>query len=598
MNSKILNKSNLVKIWSLFERRFRGVLSVFIIFILSSLTSHAQEKENLGTEVVNIVKPYTPTISDAFKVKENPVFNDSINTDKKEVTYNIFSVPVASTFTPAKGKATAIEKAKPIQLFDNYASLGVGNYWNVLAELYSNFAISRTDNFGVYFKHNSSQGGIKDIRLNDKFYDTKLEGTYISSQKDMSYKVKGGLEHQLYNWYGLNPFYSEVSDELIKSIDSKHFYFSGFTEGMLSVEDSYFEEATASIRYLADSYSSSEFNIKLNSGFGFDMMEFPVKVEANIDYLNGKFDTDYLNTSELKYSFLNIGVAPSVAYTTKDLSVSVGFEAVVSLDSENSKTNFYIYPNVEVSYRLVDEILIAYGGVDGGLKQNTYYDFKEENPFVSPTLYVMPTHQQYNGFAGLKGKLTSTLAYNVKASYGNEKDKALYALNYEKQLIPGLEGYEFGNSFGMAYAGISTLSFFGELNLELSKNFSVGVNGTFNNYDTTKQPEPWNLPTLEASLFSNFTISEKFYGGVSLFFVGERKDFFVSENGPIRTIISEIITLDSYIDANAHLGYRFNEQLSFFLKGSNLFGRNYQKWANYQVQGVQILGGASYKFNW
>ncbi|MCF6307109.1 MAG: TonB-dependent receptor [Flavobacteriaceae bacterium] len=604
MNSKSLNKSNIVQMWSPLEAVCRACrskrFSVVILLFLASITLQAQENENLGTEVVNIVKPYSPTLSDAFKIKETPVINDSLNTDKKEVKYTIFSVPVASTFTPAKGKATAVEKAKNTHLYDNYATLGAGNYLNVLAELYSNFEISRTDNFGIYFKHNSSQGGIDGLRLDDKFYDTKLEGNYSSRQKDMSYGIKAGVEHQIYNWYGLSSFYAGASDEVINSIDSKHSYFSGFAEGLLEMEDSYFEKATASIRYLGDNFSSSEFNIKANPEFGFDVLDFPVNIGVDLDYLNGKFDRDYSNTSELKYSFFNLGLAPSVDYLTEDLSVSVGFEAVVSMDPENSDTNFYIYPNVEVSYRLVDEILIAYGGVDGGLQQNTYYDFKDENPFVSPTLLITPTHQQYYGFAGLKGKLTNTLAYNVKASYSNEKDKALYTVNHEKQLDQALEGYEYGNSFYVVYADVSTLSVLGELNLELSKNFSLGINGTYNNFDMSKQPEPWNLPTIEASVFSSFNISEKFYGGASLFFVGERKDFFISENEPFPfgDLFSELIILDSYIDANAHLGYRFNQQLSFFIKGSNLLGDNYQKWTNYPVQGIQILGGASYKFDW
>ena len=66
-------------------------------------TTFAQKKdENIGTEVVNVVKPYTPTISDAFKVKETPTLEDDDNTKREEIKYNIFSFPVASTFTPSK----------------------------------------------------------------------------------------------------------------------------------------------------------------------------------------------------------------------------------------------------------------------------------------------------------------------------------------------------------------------------------------------------------------------------------------------------------------------------------------------------------------
>ena len=577
-------------------RRQRGVFKLLLIFLSLPFISIAQEKENLGTEVVNIVKPYSPTISDAFKVKETPILNDSTNTEKKEVNYSIFSVPVASTFTPAKGKATSVEKAKPIKLYDNYASLGFGNYTNILAEFYSNFEVSRTDNFGLYLKHNSSQGGIDGIRLEDKFYDTKLEGNYTSRQKELSYQIKAGVEHQMYNWYGLSSLFDNATDVLINSIDSKHSFFSGFAGGSLSLEDFYFKSATANIRYLSDSFSSSEINFSILPEFSFPITDYTINVDVDLDYLSGKFDKDYYDVSDIKYSFLNVGVIPSFDYVTEDLSVSIGFAGYVSLDSENSDTNLYIYPKVKASYRLMDELLIVYGGVDGGLTQNSYYSFKEDNPFVSPTMYIMPTNQQYNGFAGIKGKLTNTLAYNLRTSYGREEDKALFVKNPTKQFITGLEGYEYGNSFAVAYDDVTTLSVFGELNLEISDNFSLGINGTFNSYDTSKQPEAWNLPELEATLFSNFNITKKIYGGVSLFYVGERKDLIYNPMFP--TFAPTKVTLDSYIDANVNLGYHFNNQLSFFIKGANLFGDNYQKWMNYPVQGIQVLGGASYKFDW
>ena len=52
------------------------------------------------------------------------------------------------------------------------------------------------------------------------------------------------------------------------------------------------------------------------------------------------------------------------------------------------------------------------------------------------------------------------------------------------------------------------------------------------------------------------------------------------------------------IDANLNVGYRVNDQLSIFAKGNNLLGNSYQAWANYPVQGLQVLGGVTYKFNY
>jgi hypothetical protein len=77
---------------------FQNNIGLVIILIASHLSFAQKKDENIGTEVVNVVKPYTPTISDAFKVKEIPALEDADNTKKEEIKYNFFSFPVASTF--------------------------------------------------------------------------------------------------------------------------------------------------------------------------------------------------------------------------------------------------------------------------------------------------------------------------------------------------------------------------------------------------------------------------------------------------------------------------------------------------------------------
>lgn len=556
---------------------------------LFHFSANAQEKE-LDPEVVNIVKPYTPTISDAFKVKETPSLNDSVSTAKKDVKYSIFSVPVASTFTPAKGKATNVEKAKPVKLYDNYATLGFGNYTSILGELYSNFEISRTDNAGFFFRHNSSQGDIKGVKLDNHYYDTSLDANYTSRQRDVTYRLDAGVEHQLFNWYGVPTGY--YSDEDLARIDTKQNYLSGYVGGSIALDDSFFDKAAASIRYTGDSFSSSELNAKLKPEFSFPLENVTFKLDGDLDYLLGSFDRDYSNSTDIKYSYLNVGLAPSINFVNNDLSVSLGVAGYVSLDTENSDTNFSLYPKVNVSYRLLDETVIAYGGAEGGIKQNTYYDFKEENPFVSPTLNIAPTKKLYEAFGGIKGKLSNAFAYNARVSYGKDENSALFQSNDINFTTSQNEGYHYGNSFNVVYDDINTLAFFGEVKVDVSGQFSVGVNANYYSYSTDVQSEAWNLPSLKASVFSNFNITEKLYGSASLFYVGERKD--VSNAG----FIGEEITLDGFVDANLSFGYRFTDRLSAFVKGSNLFGDNYKKWMNYPVQGIQGLAGVTYKFDW
>jgi hypothetical protein len=73
-------------------------------------------------------------------------------------------------------------------------------------------------------------------------------------------------------------------------------------------------------------------------------------------------------------------------------------------------------------------MLIAIAGVTGDLEQNSYKNYVDQNPFLSPTLTILQTDQQYNAFIGAKGKLSSTVHYNITGSYMNEKNKPLFRL--------------------------------------------------------------------------------------------------------------------------------------------------------------------------
>ena len=172
-----------------------GRTGVGILFLLCQLTFSQKKDENIGTEVVNVVKPYTPTISDAFKIKETPTLDDAETAKKENIQYNIFSFPVASTFTPTKGKAAGVDKLPAEQIFKNYATLGFGNFATVNAELFVTENLSDTEYIGAAFRHLSSQGGIKNLELPDKFYNTSLDISYGNNLKEMSWNLDAGYQN-------------------------------------------------------------------------------------------------------------------------------------------------------------------------------------------------------------------------------------------------------------------------------------------------------------------------------------------------------------------------------------------------------------------
>ena len=562
---------------------------IILIGTYLSLGAQNRKKDTIDTDVVEVIKPYMPTISDAFKIKELPSLVDSSALEKKPIKYNIFSIPVASTFVPAKAKPATVDREKPIKLYDNYASLGVGSYTTILGEIYLNHELNRDELVGGYFSHHSSQGNVEGINFDNNFSNTGFNAHYSNNQRDFTWKVEGGFNLQSLNWYGL-------PDQAINTFGVNQSYHTVNFGGNIDLEDSLIEEGSVLYRRFADARNSGENRFILNSGFNIPISGENILTELKIDYIGGSFDHNYFSEDGIDYGNINFSLAPIYQITKDDLTLNLGVTFTYLNAIEGGGNDFFVFPNITASYRLVDEIMIAFGGFEGGLIQNSYHDFVQINPFVSPTLNIAPTDQVYNISAGLKGKLSNSMSYSITGNYQADNDRALFKLNPD--LGTNRKNYQFGNSFGVVYDDVSTFSIAGELNLNFNRNFKLGLKAQYYTYNTDVEAEAWNLPDIEASAFLDYQIDENWFVGASVFYVGERKDQFDMFVGAAENAVGPItVSLDSYFDANAHLGYKFNDRLSAFLKGNNLGAQNYNRWLNYPVQGFQILAGATYQFD-
>jgi hypothetical protein len=568
---------------------------ILLAITLNVLVSYAQDrdKDTIRTGVIDVVKPYTPSISDAFKVKEIPNLDDDATTNKKEIKYNIFSIPVASTFTPAKGKAAVVEQKAPEKVFDNYATLGAGSYTTILGEVYVSHAISRTESFGGYISHHSSQGGIENLIFDDNFSNSKLNLNYGSRLRDLTWNVDGGFQHQNYNWYGVPE--SQLVAAETDQIAVGHSFIGGHLGSDISFHDTYINSASVHYRRFGDNRGSGENRFKAEVKADIPINNYDeLATVLKFDYLGGDFKRSYTLDEKLKYGNFLVGLSSAYQLKQEDLTVNLGASVFYLNDTQNSSNKIYIYPNVTATYRLVSDVLIAFGGITGDLIQNSYHGFASENPFVSPTLFIRPTDQSYNAYVGLKGKVSSHVSYNFNGRYISDRNKALFMNN--DITANSAQDYSYGNSFGIVYDDLKTYSVAGEINVDVNRNFTLGVKAEYFKYTSDTQVEAWNLPDIKGSLFLDYQIDDNWYTGANLFYVGERKDQFFLNDG-ITTATQSIVTLDNYFDANVHVGYHINSQFSVFAKGNNLANQGYQRWQNFPVQSIQFLAGATYKFD-
>ncbi|BAO55517.1 TonB-dependent receptor [Nonlabens marinus] len=567
-----------------------AVALLFTGAVLFAQTKEEEDRLNGGT--ITVVKAYDPSVADAFKVKSLPQLNDTTKIQKKAVTYSIFSVPVASTFTPAKGKLSRLKPRQRPQYYDNYARLGFGNYGNIVAEFAGNIEVDRDSDFGIFLNHNSSLGGIDEVMLDDSYLDTALDLSYGHRSKNASFGITGGARYQKANWYGI---YEPLNAQLVmtnpQDTDVDISYLSYGLGGNVDFFDSVFKELELKLTGTSTSEDASEYRARLLPKLGFDIEGTEVSLGLEVDYLAGTFDTQGLRPAQTDYSYVSTGLNPKINLYDDNYKLELGVHVNYLTDLESNEGDFKFYPDINASYRLLEDQVIAYTQILGGRDMNSLQQFADENVFLAPAIDIQPTNRTIDAQLGLKGKISNNFGYKVFGGYKKENDRYFYTKDVGRVLIVN-EGATLGNVFYTQYGDLETTFFGGSLSVDVSSKFNLTVTGRSMTYEVTNGPNFENtasqLPEFTADIVGTYQINDKIDVGTTVYLVGERD---VYRNG------FGVESLDSFIDLNLDVNYKINSKLTAFLRGNNLTGGNYQYYLDYPVQDLQVMAGAVYKFD-
>lgn len=584
----------------------RGYL-IYVILI-SCFSVNAQEKKKdtiVATEIVNVITKYNPKIANANKIKNNPTIRLLKKSDKKKLEYTIYSAPVASTFIPKTGVLKGINVGVKERIYNNYLAIGYGNFASPYAELFI-YKNTRFENeFGVHAKYSESKENVRNTVLNSNFFNFNTATFFKQETRYFDWKVSLEAEKNNYNWYGL-PTDKVFTETVISAINEEQSYTYLKLGGHFKFHDSYLEYGKMSVAYFTDAFKTSEilanFEAKLNFPLNFLSNNLnDISVNSGIELLSGTFANSYDNAGEVKYNLITAKLIPEYKMEYLGFSLKASLKTFASLDLENDTTNFFIFPDLFVQTSLFKKYVGAYGGYTGNLKTNTYKEFTAENPFVSPTLLIKQTAESSNLFFGLRGNITRKFSYNLKVSTKKEENKPLFLRNNSKSdgttnVSNGqdLKGYDYGNSFNIYYDDVSSTSIFAEVEYIFDENLTFSSQVQYDNYTTTDAQENWNLPSLQSSFSAKYKV-EKWYTTANIYHVDERTVALYDAQFPSNTKGIEV--LNSFVDVNLNGGYHFNDRFSAFLRLNNILNTEYQRFANFDTQGFQILGGITYKFD-
>jgi hypothetical protein len=535
---------------------------------------------------------YAPTIANAQKIDLRPTPFDTV-LPERPVTYDLLpvkgSVPAkVDTISAARLNIATTQE----RLYHGFVKAGFGLYTTPLVEAYYDQTRSRDNAYGLHVKHMSSNGGLDNVGESDYGYNN-IDGFY--KQFLPHHEVGGRLtyDRRRFNHYGYLPLALDA-DTIVQPTEDEleRFYndigFQARVKSLYKDSTRIAHDVALEVHAYSNDVRSTETNIKLTADLskeeGTETYGLGVVLDNNA--YRGKPGE---GLDDLRQNGTLFGLTPHVRTASDKYAVRVG--AGIYVDAL-SKTTFHFFPQADASYRLFDDILMPYVGVDGRRIRNSFRSLTRENPWLEDAPSLANSSLNYDVYGGLRGSFSSRMGFDVRISRSRMKNRPLYV-----SLPPGDPA--FGDRYTVVYDRVDQTDISGELHYHAGRTLTATGRIDFYQYTTDVQAEAWNLPPYKISLGATYDLRQKLIAKLEVQFLGPRKAFgypYAQGDQNITAVAPGTQDLDGFMDLYLGLEYRYTKRISVFLDASNLSASKYERWYRYPVQRSLILGGATFAF--
>ena len=576
-----------------------------IVFIFPFFVLAQEEKEDIGTQEVTVIKSYTPSLQDVFKLRNSPETLDSIVAPKKAVEYSIFSVPVASTFIPSKGTARKLIPKKQKPQFNSGGSLGFGNFNQLLFEYNTNFNIDRRQKIDWILQYNGLLKPMKEVQLDSKQSNLlfNISHQYATSKRN-SFSQINFRQHQQ-SFYGLR---NAIEDDFILAQiqpQQKLNYFS--LSSAWQWYDPLVKRLSLDSYFTTDAFGSAEIEVDFSSKFQVLWGGVAITLLPEVTFLTTSFEEDFYTREAVEYSSGNARMSLFASKINGNFKFKIGAKAAMGIGDEFEETNFFLYPELALSYRPQKGNFAPFLNLTGTLQQNSFRAFTHENPYVAPAIRLQASNIPYKAQLGTRSKFAAGWEFQWNLFYEQNENQPLYQnLGIDIDRL-NIVSYRYANAFEVIYANLHKTGVEAQLGAAFKNGGRLQFKARYANFtfDSVNDSTPlleqtaFNLPQLSVHFNGTFKLGQKFYLQWYVKHIGERenayRDNFLGQNMQAAPVLIE--NLEAYTQIDASLQYQLNERWEVFVKGRNLMNESLYQWANYPVYGTQILLGGRYNFD-
>ncbi len=552
-----------------------NIKAIILFLLLSMPISALFAQSNLDSMIIISIGEYQPTIIDANKINDNPTISDS--TRKLPIPgYGINSKKINTGFEVEPIKAAQMVGEPLTKLYNALIKLGMGTYTTPYGELWYNSLRSKEVVYGLRLKHLSSSSTLKDYGYAG-FSDNEISLNGKKFLKEHSLIGNFDYARNVVHFYGYDKKLNFIKAE---DTQQRFNFFTGDAQLLSHYADikRYNQDVKLSYYNLTDYYKASENNIKASGMVQTAINKEILRINAAVDYYNYKNKLDTTNNTivTLNPNFISAG---------EKYRASLGLTATMD---NCVQSKFYFFPNVDLSYNVIDEIIIPYAGLTGGVQKNSFKSLTDNNPFVLSELKMVNSNKQIELYGGIKGTLSSTTAFNAYASYSNVNKLVLFV----NDTVDPLQ-----NKFDVFYDDAKVLNIRGEIAYQQREKLRINLRAEYINYKMKTESRAWYKPQVEITLSANYNLQNKITVKADLFYIdGQFAKTFVSDTTSLTGKKIAAKELKGVFDANIGFEYRYTKKLEFFLNFNNITNYRYYRWSNYPTQRFSLMGGLSYSF--
>ncbi|KFE96912.1 TonB-dependent receptor [Chryseobacterium luteum] len=588
------------------NRKIQLLSILFLGFSQFAFSQIKEEKLILNKKREPEVKKIEKKKTSVETIKNYPPEEKSQN----PVKYTITDVPAVSDFKTSTIQGQDVTPKFEGTAQNNYLQFGMGNFGKILADANISKTINNKLEVGADFHFLSTLGLKKEYAWDSKQSSTAI-GAYLNS-----YGEKG--KFNLNAEYGLdnNRYYGIYALEPAADVDLKQRVSQFKVNGYY---DFYSNEILNDVRvkssFLKDHFDAQENQVSILANFSKHAVEIGksgINLNADLGVGLEAVKTEFAMVDKNSSNFFNTTLDPKVTFRKGDSYLMLG-STFSFLNAKNSndplggevKTDkTYWFPQAEFQFAAAKEFKF-YGGVDGGLKLNTYGDLLQANPFIVSDQFLKPTETQYHFYVGLRGDIDETFKYDFSAGYGKMKDIMFFKGNslFDDVFTLNRSAYNFANTFSAVYDDGNVSDIKGSVQYFPLENLILDGEVRFTKYDLKNYEDIYNVPLVNASIGAKYTMLDKklLLGFKGIFASDRTTNSFAIEGVANPGMVYQSTEnkndkVGGYADLNLSAEYKFHKNFSVFAIGNNLLNSNYQTYKGYKVLGAQILGGVKITF--